>query len=165
MSWKVMAVTAATLLIVWLIYSAGHEDGRIEGKLEISQLEVALGKARAEAQAAKDEQQRQLTATINRMNDEHSQAVAQLQSDAASGRAESDSLRGELSRLQDRLRNQPAGNPSPGFQPSAATKAAMVLSDLLSSCSGTRSELAGALDQSYARGRAVEKQYDMIRGQ
>lgn len=162
MNWKVWAAVAAALLYTFLVHSAGKVSGRLEGKLAYSQLESQLATARADATAAAINHQRQLDAETNRMTHEHSQAMAEMQRSAAADRAESDSLRSEAAKLQDRLRRQPDNVTSAGFQLSSATKAAMVLSELLSSCSAERSELARAFDESYARGIGLERRYDAL---
>jgi hypothetical protein len=163
MQYKVLAAIAATLILLALARCDGKQSGRLEGQLALSQLETQLSTARAEAKAATQELQRQLDAQANRMTNEHTQAMADLQLHAAADRAESDGLRSKLASLQDRLRKQPADSTGTGFQLSAATKASMVLSELLSSCSAERSELARAYDDSYARGIGVERKYDAIR--
>lgn len=162
MNWKVWAAVAAALLYTFLVHSDGKVSGRLEGKLAYSQLESQLATARADATAAAITYQRQLDAETNRMTYEHSQAMAEMQRSAASDRAESDSLRSEATKLQDRLRGHPANATNTGFQLSSATKAAMVLSELFSSCSAERSELARAFDESYARGVGLERRYDAL---
>lgn len=160
MNWKVLAAVAATLIVLALVHNDGKQGGRLEVKLEMSQLQEQLNKATAEALAATQQQQRLLDAQANRMTNEHAQAMADLQRNAAADRAESDGLRSELTGLQDRLRKQSPGTASTGFQLPSATKAAMVLSELLSSCSAERSELAQAFDDSYTRGVGLERKYD-----
>lgn len=162
MNWKVLAAIAATLIVLALVHNDGTTGGRLEGQLEVTQLKQQLSEAKAEALAVTQQQQRLLDAQANRMTDEHAQAMADLQRNAVSDRAESDGLRSELTSLQDRLRKQSPGSASTGFQLPAATKAAMVLSELLSSCSAERSELAQAFDDSHARGVGVEKRYDAL---
>lgn len=163
MNWKVLAAIAATLIVLALVHQDGKQGGRLEIKLEMTQLQEQLRKATADALAATQQQQRLLDAQANRMTNEHTQAMADLQRYAAADRAESDGLRSELTGLQDRLRKQSPGTASTGFQLPSATKAAMVLSELLSSCSAERSELAQALDDSFARGIGLERKYDALR--
>jgi len=165
MNWKIVAAIAAALFVLAWAHHKGAAGARLEGQLELSQLNTQLSEARANAQAAPQQLQRQMDAQANRMTNEHTQAMADLQRNAAADRAESDSLRSQITGLQNRLRNQSGGTSGTGFQLSPATKAAMVLSELLSSCSAERSELAQAFDESHARGLGLEKRYDAARGQ
>jgi hypothetical protein len=73
-------------------------------------------------------------------------------------------LHGEISSLQ--LRLQRTGNASSNSSTiSSVTRAAMVLTDLLASCSTERQDLAGSFDESRKRALNVEHMYDKARGQ
>lgn len=165
MMWKGVAAVAALLLVLTGVYTHGRDTGRLEGKLSYTELERDLGQARAEAKEAKETKQQELAALTEKLNDEHAQAMGNLQLDAATSRAESDGMRGQLADLQNRLRRLQPSDSTTGFQPSAGTRAAMVLSDLLGSCSAERSELAEAFDGARQRGLALEAQYTAVRGQ
>ena len=161
MKWKVLGATALLLfLLVWV-----YNQGELKGELKVAILTADLATARAEAKSAQINQQQLLDTQAKELTNVHLEEMGNLQRDAALDRASSDSLRGELTKLQGRLRNESGNVASAGFQLPSATKAAMVLSDLLSSCSAERSELAGAFDESHARGVALEKRYDKARGQ
>ena len=156
-----MGALALTLsLLVW-----SYGQGELKGKLEVTTLKAELATARAEAKDAQLKQQNLLDTQAKELTDVHLEEMGNLQRAAAVDRASSDSLRGELTKLQSRLRNQSADAAGAGFQLPAATKAAMVLSDLLSSCSAERSELARAFDDSYARGIGLQERYNKARGQ
>lgn len=154
------AAALALYLVFWF-----YGQGELKGNLKVATLTAELATARAEAKDAQIKQQKALDDQAKELTDVHLEEMGNLQRDAALDRASSDSLRGELAKLQSRLRNQPADTSGAGFQLPSATKAAMVLSDLLSSCSAERSELARAFDDSYARGVGLEKQYNKVRGQ
>jgi len=162
MNWKVLAASAAFLsLLVW-VHHDGAQRGELKGRLEVTTLTGQLATARADAQAALIDHQRQLDAQARGLTDVHIQEMGNLQRVAANSLAATDGMRGELAALQSRLRNQSSNLASAGFQLPSATKAAMVLSDLLGSCSAERSELARAFDDSHARGIGLEKQYDSL---
>lgn len=165
MNWKVLVAVASTLLVLWFVHDDGKTSGRLEGQIELTQLKADLSAAKVAAAEATEQHQIALETALERMKDEHTQAMGEMQHSAAASRNESDGLRGKLKELEGRLRGQSDSPAGAGFQLSSATKAAMVLSELLSSCSAERSELAIALDESYARGRAVEAQYNKARGQ
>ncbi|AXC36531.1 Rz-like spanin [Pseudomonas phage phCDa] len=161
MKWKVLGAAALLLfLLVWV-----YNQGELKGELKVATLTAELATARAEAKNAQINQQQLLDTQAKELTDVHLEEMGNLQRAADHDRASSDSLRGELAKLQTRLRNQPVDASGAGFQLSSATKAAMVLSDMFSSCSAERSELAGAFDESHARGLALEKRYDKARGQ
>lgn len=165
MKWKVLAALAAAFLAITLLYNKGLRDGRLEGQLDLTRLEKDLADARADAQDAQQTKQRALAAQHEKLDHEHAQAMVQMQLDAATDRAESDRLRGQLAGLQDRLQRASSIPSATGFKLPPGTRAAMVLSDLLSSCSAERSELAAAFDGARTRGLAVEARYDTARGQ
>ena len=73
-------------------------------------------------------------------------------------------LHGELSALQLRLQRARDAS-SNSSTVSSVTRAAMVLTDLLASCSTERQELAGSFDESRKRALNVEQMYDKARGQ
>ena len=165
MNWKVLVAITSTLLVLWFIHDDGKTSGRLEGQLELTQLKADLSAAKVATILANKQHQIELETALERIKDEHTHAMDEMQRNSATSRAESDGLRGKLKELEGRLRGQSDSSTGAGFQLSSATKAAMVLSELLSSCSAERSELAIALDESYARGRAVEVQYNKARGQ
>lgn len=161
--WKVFAAVGLALLYTFLVHSCGQEVGRTEEQLANNEVELERQKALNDAVSARDELQRQLNADDDRKTHEHTQAMATMQRNAAAYRAESDSLRGKLAELQNRLRGSPTSDPGTGFQLPPGVKAAMVLSELLSSCSAERSELAGKYDESHARGVAAVGRYNEVR--
>lgn len=160
MNWKVVAAVAALLSLLAWTHFDGVSRGELKGKLEVTTLTEQLATARADAQTVRIEHQRQLDAQAKEMTDVHTQEMGNLQRSAAVSRDAADRLQRETADLQRRLRNQPGSVTATGFQLSPSTKAAMVLSDLFSSCSRERSELARAYDDSYARGIGVERRYD-----
>lgn len=95
------------------------------------------------------------------INDKQRLESQRVKSDAD---AALNSLHGELSSLQ--LRLQRASNaPGNSSTISSVTRAAMVLTDLLASCSTERQDLAGSFDESRKRALNVEQMYDKARGQ
>lgn len=95
------------------------------------------------------------------INDKQRLESQRVKSDAD---AALDSLHGEIGSLQLRLQRASAAS-SNSSTVSSVTRAAMVLTDLLASCSTERQELAGAFDESRNRALKVEQMYDKARGQ
>lgn len=160
MNWKVWVAAAALLSFLAWVHHDGVTRGELKGNLAVTTLTGELATERANAQAAMLEHQRQLDAQAKEMTDVHIKEMGDLQRDDADSRTAADGLRRENANLQRRLRNESSGAATAGFQLSAGTKAAMVLSELFESCSRERSELARAFDDSYARGIGVERRYD-----
>lgn len=165
MGWKLWAAIAAFSLLMCTAYESGYHSAKLKGDLAMAEFNKDLADAKDAAREAAQTKQTELSAQLEKMDNEHAQAMGDLQRSAAADRAESDGLRSKLAGLQDRLRRTEGGTAAAGFQPTTGTRAAMVLSDLLSSCSADRSELAGAFDRSRARGLAVEARYELARGQ
>lgn len=95
------------------------------------------------------------------INDKQRLESQRVKSDAD---AALDSLHGELSSLQLRLQRASTA-PGNSSTISSVTRAAMVLTDLLASCSTERQDLAGSFDESRKRAINVEQMYDKARGQ
>lgn len=95
------------------------------------------------------------------INDKQRAEGERIKSDAD---AALDGLHGELDTLRVRLQRtgSTAWNSS---TISSVTRAAMVLTDLLASCSTERQDLAGSFDESRKRALNVEQMYDKARGQ
>lgn len=74
----------------------------------------------------------------------------------------SDRLRNELETTRSNLRGQGEYS-SLADRSASATRAAMVLSELLGSCTGRLVDLGGAVDQAQSRGRQCEASYDSVR--
>ena len=95
------------------------------------------------------------------INDQQRIEGERIKSDA---NAALNGLHGELEALRLRLRG--TGNASGNTSTiSSVTRAAMVLTDLLASCSTERQDLAGSFDESRKRALNVEQMYDKARGQ
>lgn len=95
------------------------------------------------------------------INDQQRLESQRIKSDAD---AALNGLHGELSAL--RLRLQRTGDASGNSGPvSSVTRAAMVLSDLYTSCSTERRDIAGHFDEARRRALSVEQMYDKARGQ
>lgn len=120
------------------------------------------------AKAAFESQQRQVERELRddlakqlEINDRQRTESQRAQSDAD---AALDGLRGEAEALRLRLQRASDASGNSGTV-SSATRAAMVLSDLLTSCSADRQELAGHFDEARRRALNVEQMYDKARGQ
>lgn len=163
--WPGLVAALAIAFLTFMVYAAGAESGRQEGALAMSQLQERLNSARAQAAETEIKHQRAIAAEIDRMNQNHDQAMAQMQHNAASDRIATDGLRSELAAVKDRLRRGQDSATEAGQSVIHASRAAMVLSDMLSSCSAEREELAGTVDEAGLKLRTIREQVELIRGQ
>lgn len=117
----------------------------------------------SEAKAAFEQQQREIERGLRddlakqlEINDQQRIESERIKLDASAALV---GLHGELDSLRLRLQRASDASSNTDTVPSI-TRAAMVLTDLLASCSIERQELAGALDESRKRALNVEKMYD-----
>lgn len=128
--------------------SRNADEARAKSEFELKQRETERG--------LRDDLANQLE-----INDRQRLESQRVKSDAD---AALNGLHGEIGSLQ--LRLQRAGNaPGNSSTVSSVTRAAMVLTDLLASCSTERQDLAGSFDESRKRALKVEQMYDKARGQ
>ncbi|WP_288101075.1 DUF2514 family protein [Pseudomonas sp.] len=114
-----------------------------------------------EAAERAKEQARQLS--INKAVQDGQRIIDQAAADAAAARASADGLRGAADSLAARLAvSEASGNSCTAAASQAATRAAMVLADVLKRADQRASDLAGYADQSHARGVTCEQAYDSL---
>jgi hypothetical protein len=157
-----LVVTAiACLLCLWGGVATEHRVN-LEWQTKWAEKDVQLQTARAEAAERELKAQQETAAEIDRINQAHDQAMAEMQHDAAADRVTADGLRADLASLRAKLQKQASG---PGQQVDYATKASMVLSDLYESCTSQRRDLAESLEGAGIQLRTIAAQYERIRGQ
>lgn len=160
--WKPLAIAALAALALYGAYHHGVTLTDEQWQVRWSKRDAgdAVAQAAAELQVREQEHTWQDQAEANQNDAVKKLAVAQVAIDV--GSADSQRLRDELTRLQSRL-GSAGSNSTAGTGSASGTRAAMVLSDLLGSCSGKRQELAAAVDRSRIAGLACEAQYDSLR--
>ena len=159
--WPAVAVVLALSVSHWFVYSHGKSVERIAWKAQWAQRDADDQSARvsAERSARATEKADQLHA--EKVQRDATQALETARSDAAGERAATDRLRGELSKLQARLRGA-STSPATGTGSASATRAAMVLSDLYGSCQSRLGELSSSFDRARIAGLACEASYDAL---
>ena len=152
-------------VLAFLLFQWGDSTGSyratLEWKVKVAEKDVQLQTARAEAAEQEIEHQRAQTAAIDRINQAHDQAVAEMQRTTAADRVTADGLRADLASLRAKLQ---AGNTSAGQQADHATKASMVLSELYEGCAAQRRDLAESLEGAGLQIQSITAQYNKIRG-
>ena len=91
----------------------------------------------------------------------YQRTIDQVTADAAAARASADSMHGAVDDLASRLAaSETSGNSCTAAASKAATRAAMVLADVLKRADQRAGELAATADQARARGMTCEQAYD-----
>jgi len=145
----------------WGAYQHGRTVERADWEKAWAERDAADSEARAQAEAdAREEEQRRAAAQEEaRVHAQKEQSAADV--DAAGAGADS-------RRLLDETNNLAASVSCAGTDPAAvergkaATRAAMVLSDLLERSVATNAELAAAYDRARIAGLACERSYDAL---
>lgn len=99
---------------------------------------------------------------LNEVQSNGEKQLEDVQVAADAGRADSERLRAQLADLQRKFGGG-AKSAVPGASSASATRAAIVLSDLLSRCSSERQVIAEFADRSRVAGLACEASYDGLR--
>lgn len=156
---------AVTLLLVlgsyWGIYQHGRGVERAAWEKAWAERDTTDSNARAQAEAAaREEEQRRQAA-----QEEAKEHARKEQKAADAGAAGADDagrrLRDEASKLAASV-SCPGTDPAAVERGKAATRAAMVLSELLDRSVDTNRELAAAYDRARVAGLACERSYDAL---
>ncbi|MDG9884091.1 DUF2514 domain-containing protein [Pseudomonas sp. GD04058] len=156
------AGAAATLLLVLASYWGAYQHGRSIERADWEKAWAArdaadsAARAQAEADAREEEQRRQAAQQEARAHAQKEQSAADI--DAAGAGAAGQRLRNEASKLAGSV-GCPGTDPAAVARGQAATRAAMVLSDLLKRSVATNTELAAAYDRARIAGLACEASY------
>lgn len=156
---------AVTLLLVlgsyWGIYQHGRSVERSDWEVRWAKRDTAAASDEATAQAgARDEEQRRAVAQEEARANAHDQQRA-ASSDAAGADAAGRRLRDEASQLAASV-SCPGPDTAAVARGASATRAAMVLSDLLSRADARAGELAKAYDAARIAGQACEAAYTAL---
>ncbi|MBL1311292.1 MULTISPECIES: DUF2514 family protein [unclassified Pseudomonas] len=163
---KSIPYIAAVLLALGVLYGAYHHGVSVtnddwQAKWSARDTDDATAKAVNEAAARDKEQAWQLK--LDKVTEDGQHAIDQAVGDAATARASADSLRGAADNLAARLAVGQAGSHScTAAASAAATRAVMVLADVLKRADQRAGDLAGFADQSHSRGVTCEQAYDAI---
>lgn len=160
---KASACFLALALVAWVIFDSGKDSGILKESQKNAAAFQALLKERDQARADLERQQSTLNGQIEAIRDENLKEIDSLRLASNAGRVESDGLRDELKTLEGSLRKQSATTSTTGQQLDSTTKAAILLSQLLGTCSAERQELSGSVDEYYAQGLRLAEAYNAAR--
>ncbi|QCG67359.1 DUF2514 family protein [Pseudomonas veronii] len=163
---KALPYIAAVLLALGALYGAYHHGVSTTNATWQSQWNArdtrdAQAKAENEAYARTREQAYQQS--INKAVQDGQRTIDQATADASAARASADGLRGTADNLAARLAaSQTGGHSCTAAASQAATRAVMVLADVLKRSDERSGDLAGFADQSHSRGVTCEQAYDSL---
>jgi len=161
---RILPYIAAVLLVSGALFGAYHHGVSVTDAKWLSAWHQrdADDKAAAlenETRERAKEQARQLS--INKAIQDGQRTIDQATADATAAHAAADSLRGAADAITARLSaSQAGGNSCTAAASKAATRAAMVLADVLKRADQRAGDLAAAADQARARGVTCEQAYD-----
>lgn len=161
-NWRPVAFIGA-LAAMWF---AGHIDGtrgaNQQWQARWAQRDTADETSRANAEAAARVEEQTRADWAQGVQRDATQALEQVRASADSADADNRRLRGELDKLQARLRGTGKVAATP-ISSASATRAAMVLSELYGSCQSRLAELSPAFDRARIAGLGCERACDGAR--
>jgi len=161
---RLVPYIAAVLLVAGALFGAYHHGASVtnatwQSKWNARDTRDVNAKSENEAAERAKEQARQLS--INKAIQDGQRTIDQATADAASARATADSMRGAADALAGRLAaSEASGNSCTAAASKAATRAAMVLADVLKRSDERSGNLADYADQSHGRGVTCEQTFD-----
>lgn len=157
--WPALVLAGLFGLSHWWTYNHGVTVTDNAWSARWAQRDTDDATAQAAAESAARAKEQALQQQAEKVQRDATQALETARTDAAGERAATERLRGELAKLQARLRGTSASAPA-GTSSASATRAAMVLSELYGSCQGRLGEVSSAFDRARIAGLACEASYD-----
>lgn len=155
---------AAVLLVFGALYGAYHHGLSVKDAEWVSRWNdrnTLDAKARAANESAARAKEQAYQRSIEKAVQDGQRTIDQATADASSARAAADSLRGAADAIAARLAaSQAGGNSCTAATSAAATRAAMVLADVLKRADQRAGDLAEYADQARARGMTCEQAFD-----
>jgi hypothetical protein len=153
-------------LMVGMLFGAYHHGVRVtngEWQMQWNARDTRDALAKAENEASVRAQEQAYQQSINKAVQDGQRIIDQATTDAAAARTSADSLRGAADSLAARLAtSETSGNSCTAAASKAATRAAMVLADVLKRADQRAGDLAEVADQARARGLTCETAFDKL---
>jgi len=161
---RILPYIAVVLLVAGALFGAYHHGVTVTDAKWLAAWHERDADDRAAAlenetrERAKEQARQQ---SINKAIQDGQRTIDQATADATTARAAADGLRGAADALAARLAaSEVSGNSCTAAASKAATRAAMVLADVLKRADQRAGDLAEAADQARARGMTCEQAYD-----
>lgn len=159
--WPAVALVALLVLSHWGAYRHGGTVTDSSWSAKWAERDAADATAQAAAELDARTREQQMAQAAEEVQRDATQALETARTDAASERAATERLRGELAKLQTHLGGTGA-SAATSTSSASATRAAMVLSDMYGSCQSRLGEVSTAFDRARIAGLSCEAQFDTI---
>lgn len=160
---RVRPYIAAVLLVAGALFGVYHHGLSVkdaEWQAKWSARDTKDAQAKAENEAAQRAKEQAYQQSINKAVQDGQHLIDQATADAATARTAADSLRGTADALAARLSaSQGSGHSCTAAASQAATRAALLLADVLKRVDERAGDLAIYADQSHGRGVTCEQAY------
>lgn len=161
---RILPYIGALLLVAGALFGAYHHGLSVkdaEWQDKWSARDTRDAEARAANEAAAREKEQAYQHSIDKAVQDGQRTIDQLTADASDARHAADGLRGTADTLAARLSaSQASGNSCTAAASAAATRAVMVLADVLKRADQRAGNLAEFADQSHARGVTCVQAFD-----
>ncbi|BFT63296.1 DUF2514 family protein [Pseudomonas moorei] len=161
---RILPYIAALALVAGALFGAYHHGATVadaKWQVEWNARDARDAEAKATNEAAERTREQAYQQSINKAVQDGQRLIDQATADASTARASADSLRGAADAIAARLAASAAsGHSCTAAASQAATRAAMVLADVLKRADQRAGDLAEAADQARARGMTCEQAYD-----
>ncbi|WP_449103818.1 DUF2514 family protein [Pseudomonas veronii] len=163
---KVLPYIAAVLLALGALYGAYHHGVTVtndEWQAKWSERDARDEAALATNEAAERAKEQSRQQAINKVVQNGQALIGTAAAAVTAANRESNRLRSEADGLASRIAaSQAGGNSCTAAASAAATRAVMVLADVLKRADQRAGDLAGYADQSHSRGLTCEQAYDAL---
>lgn len=163
---KALPYIAAVLLVLGVLYGAYHHGVSVtndDWQAKWSERDKADATAKAENEAAARAKEQDWQLKLDKVTEDGQRAIDQATGDAVTARASADRLRGAADTLAARLAvSQAGGHSCTAAASAAASRAVLVLADVLKRSDERSGDLAGYADQSRGRGMTCTQAYDSL---
>lgn len=151
---------ALAALAFWGAYLHGRSTMDYEWQTRWADRDAGDKQAWALAEVAEREKEQARQNSINKAVQDGQQKIDQATADAASARSAAGGLQRTVDDLSGRLAAQSGGHSCTAVASQAASRAALVLADVLKRADERAGDLAADADQSRGRGVTCERAYD-----
>lgn len=163
---KALPYIAAVLLALGALYGAYHHGvstANATWKAEWNDRDTRDAQAKEQNEAAERDKEQSRQQAINKVVQNGQALIDTAAAAVTAANRESDRLRSAADGLASRIAaSQVGGNSCTAAASAAATRAVMVLADVLKRADQRAGDLAGYADQSHGRGVTCEQAYDSL---
>ena len=161
--WLVLGAIAAAAGVLFGAYQHGVTVTDEKWKGEWNSRNTRDAEAKAASEAAERSREQAYQQSINKAVQDGQRTIDQATADAAADRTSRNGMQFAVDDLTRRLAaSQAGGNSCTAATSAAATRAVMVLADVLKRADQRAGDLAGFADQSHGRGVTCEQAYDSL---